>query len=407
MTPGAIFERAQRIAGVRGDAAAGSPAIRRAMVDAREMKAWVDAQLAGLIGQLSDVEAFPEAAIADAARCSLAQANKDRERSDTLAATPSMADALGDGAITAGHVDAVTRGSKKLDEERRDEFIERVEELVDVAAAATVDQFSKRLDLEIRRLQSESGEERLTRQKQRVRVSTWTDNDGMWNIRGSFDPVTGIALASKLDNAIQALFSERVPEHCPSDPVEKNKFLAAHALARLVEGSAGSGQAGRPEFVAVIDATEPVGGDADGPRVEWPIPVEVPGRVLAEMIGTGDVAGVVVRNGIVVHAPGRLDLGRATRLANRAQRRALRGLYSCCAIPGCAVRYDRCKLHHIVWWRHGGRTDLHNLLPVCAAHHAKIHHSGWAVELGPHRELTLTLPDGQVMSTGPPRRNAA
>ncbi|BAN00970.1 HNH endonuclease signature motif containing protein [Ilumatobacter coccineus] len=407
MTPGAIFERAQRIARVRGDAAAGSPAIRRAMVDAREVKAWVDAQLAGLIGQLSDVEAFPEAAIADAARCSLAQANKDRERSDTLAETPGMADALGDGAITAGHVDAVTRGSKKLDGEQREEFIERVEALVDVAAAATVDQFSKRLDLEIRRLQSESGEERLTRQKQRVRVSTWTDNDGMWNIRGCFDPVTGIALTSKLDNAIQSLFSERVPEHCPSDPVEKNKFLAAHALARLVEGSAGSGQAGRPEFVAVIDATEPVGGGADGPRVDWPIPVEVPGRVLAEMIGTDDVAGVVVRNGVVVHAPGRLDLGRATRLANRAQRRALRGLYSCCAIPGCAVRYDRCKLHHIVWWRHGGRTDLDNLLPVCAAHHAKIHHSGWVVELGPHRELTLTLPDGQVMNTGPPRRNAA
>jgi hypothetical protein len=38
------------------------------MVAAREMKAWVDAQLAGLIGQLKDVEVFPEATIADASK---------------------------------------------------------------------------------------------------------------------------------------------------------------------------------------------------------------------------------------------------------------------------------------------------------------------------------------------------
>lgn len=407
MTPGSIFERAERIASVRAGSGTDPAVIRRAMVEAREVKAWVDAQLAGLIGQLKSVESFPEAAIAETSRCSLAQANKERERSDTLAKTPDLAEALSDGAITAGHVDAVTRGAKKLDEEKRDEFIERVESLVDVAAAGTADQFSKRLDLEIRKLQSTSGDDRLTRQKKDTRVSTWTDVDGMWNIRGRFDPVTGIGLASKIDNTIQALFAEQTLEHCPSDPIEKQKFLAAHAVARLIDGNAGAGKPGRPEFVAVIDATEPVEAGVDGPRVEWPIPVEVPGHVLAEMVIDADVETVIVRNGLVVHAPGRLELGRATRLANRAQRRALRGLYSCCAIPGCTVAYDRCKLHHIIWWRHGGRTDIDNLLPVCSKHHAKIHNNDWIVALGPNRQLTLTLPDGQVMNTGPPKRSAA
>lgn len=407
MTPEVVFERAERIASVRSDSAADSPSIRQAMIDARQMKGWVDAQLAGLIGQLKAVESFPEAAIAETSRCSLGEANKDRERSDTLASTPDLAAALGDGAITAGHVDAVTRGSKKLDEEQREEFIERVESLVDVAAAGTVDQFSKRLDLEVRKLQLESGDDRLTRQRKDTRVSSWIDVEGMWNIRGRFDPVTGIGLASKIDNTIQALFAEHVPEHCPSDPIEKQKFLAAHALARLVEGNAGSSRPGRPEFVAVIDATEPLETGAGGPVVDWPIPVEVPSRVLAEMIGDDEVVGVVVRNGLVLHAPGRLDLGRATRLASRAQRRALRGLYSCCAVPGCTVGYDRCKLHHVEWWRNGGRTDLINLLPVCSKHHTKIHNNGWVVALGPNRDLTLTLPDGQVMTTGPPKRDAA
>ncbi len=141
--------------------------------------------------------------------------------------------------------------------------------------------------------------------------------------------------------------------------------------------------------------------------VDWPIPVEVPGRVLAELTGESDVVAVVVRNGVVLHAPGELNLARTTRLANRAQRRALRGLYRGCAIPGCSVSYHRCKLHHIVWWRNGGRTDLDNLLPVCSKHHGKIHHDNWVVELGPNRQLTLRLPDGSIHNTGAPSRRAA
>ena len=125
------------------------------------------------------------------------------------------------------------------------------------------------------------------------------------------------------------------------------------------------------------------------------------------MMNDGVVHTVIVRNGVVLHAPGELDLGRTTRLANRAQRRALRAMYSGCAIPGCSVRFDRCKIHHVVWWRHGGRTDLDNLLPVCTQHHTKIHDGGWEVRLGPGRELEIRFPDGTVRNTGPPRRRAA
>jgi hypothetical protein len=128
---------------------------------------------------------------------------------------------------------------------------------------------------------------------------------------------------------------------------------------------------------------------------------------LATLAGDADVHAVVVCNGVVLHAPGELNLGRTTRLANRAQRRALRGLYSTCGIPGCAVHYDRCKLHHIIWWSNGGNTDLDNLIPVCSMHHANIHNDGWTIELGPNRQLTLRLPDGTIHTTGPPHRRTA
>jgi hypothetical protein len=239
----------------------------------------------------------------------------------------------------------------------------------------------------------------------------------MWNVRGRFDPVTSLTLAARLDAAVEALFAEATPDTCPSDPVEKQKHLRALAFARLVEGTAGTGRPGRPEFVAVIDVAAGAAGECScqctgsscgaGPEVQWPIPIELPARVLADLVAEATTTTVVVRNGVVLHAPGELDLGRTTRLANRAQRRALRGLYRTCAIPGCAVGYDRCKLHHILWWRHGGRTDLDNLLPVCTHHHGKIHNDGWVVEIDPNRRLTITFPDGTIHNTGPPRRAAA
>ena len=167
----------------------------------------------------------------------------------------------------------------------------------------------------------------------------------------------------------------------------------------------GAGAPGRPEFIAVIDLDQPNG--AGGPCVDWGLPIEVPQSVLATLLGEADVHSVIVRNGIVLHAPGRLDLGRSARHANRSQRRALRGLYSTCAIAGCGTHFDRCKLHHVIFWSQGGRTDLDNLLPLCVHHHHRVHDDGWALSLGAHRELTIRFPGGTVQSTGPPSRLAA
>jgi hypothetical protein len=118
------------------------------------------------------------------------------------------------------------------------------------------------------------------------------------------------------------------------------------------------------------------------------------------------IHAVVVNNGTVLDPDGELDLDRTTRLANRAQRRALQAMYATCAVPGCRVRFEFTQPHHIKYWRDGGKTDLINLIPLCTTHHGCAH-SGWTIELGPNRELTITLPSGQTMTTGPPKRATA
>ncbi len=411
-----VIERVEGIAAVRAAPTTDAPTCKSALVAIREVRAWCDAQHAAVVGKLSTVDSFPEKAVADANRQSVGQAAKSTERSGTLGKTPNLAGALDDGAITAEHVDAVTRASKKLPHDQRNAFISRADQLSDVACAGTVNDFARRLDLEAKRLEDDDGIDRLARQRRGVRARSWVDAEGMWNLATKFDPVTGVKMAARIDATVQALFAESVPDECPDDPIEKQRFLAARAVAQLLlddafDGHQGQGapgrprtarpRAGRPEWVAVIDADAP---RQAGPVVEFAIPVEIPARVLADLAGDADIHTVVVRNGVVLHAPGELYLGRTTRLANRAQRRALRGLYTTCGIPGCTVGYDRCKLHHVIWWSNGGRTDLPNLLPVCSHHHTKIHHDGWIVELGPNRELTLRLPDGSIHTVGPPGR---
>ena len=154
----------------------------------------------------------------------------------------------------------------------------------------------------------------------------------------------------------------------------------------------------------VIDADAP---GHHGPVGEFSIPVEIPASVLATLAGTADIHTVIVQNGIVLYTPGDSNTGRNTRLANRAQRRALRALYRCWSIPGCTVSYDRCKLHHIIWWHTSRHTNLDNLIPVCSLHHTNIHNNGWIIQLGPHRELTLRLPDATTHTTAPPNRQTA
>ena len=333
------------------------------------------------------------------------------ERSDTLGRVPGFADALDAAAVTAGHVDAITSKAKPLTDSQRAEYFERVAGLVSVASSATVEEFRKRLALEARATERDDGIDRLERQRRKTGLRVWTDGEGMWRFDGRFDPLSGVELDARLEAAVQALFAEADARELSDRSGPQTATPAGLGVPPIGDSTAApvwrAGGPGRREVIIVADADQPNG--AGGPTIDWGIPVELPDRVLAEMChsDTTDVHAVIVRNGVILHAPGELDLGRTTRLANRAQRRALRALYSTCAIPGCAVRYSRCKLHHIIWWRNGGRTDLDNLLPICSHHHSKVHNDGWILELGANRELSIRFPDGTIHNTGPPNRRAA
>ena len=106
---------------------------------------------------------------------------------------------------------------------------------------------------------------------------------------------------------------------------------------------------------------------------------------------------------VVLGGDGRaLDIGRAARLATEPQRQALRAMHRTCIQPDCQVPFDECRIHHIVPWEKGGRTDLSNLAPLCESckHHHDVHEGGWTLTMTPDRIATWTRPDGTIYWTG-------
>ena len=88
-----------------------------------------------------------------------------------------------------------------------------------------------------------------------------------------------------------------------------------------------------------------------------------------------------------------VDVGRAQRTATAAQRRLLAVRDGGCRIPGCGRPPDWCEAHHIVFWEHGGPTDLDNMLLQCRAHHRLCHQGAFFIERIGDR-IIFTRPDG-------------
>ena len=85
-----------------------------------------------------------------------------------------------------------------------------------------------------------------------------------------------------------------------------------------------------------------------------------------------------------------LDLGRAKRLFDRAQRRALRKLHQRCRARGCRIKATWCEAHHLKQpWADGGQTDLADGTLLCPWHHHRAHDPRYETRVHPDGDITL------------------
>lgn len=77
------------------------------------------------------------------------------------------------------------------------------------------------------------------------------------------------------------------------------------------------------------------------------------------------------------HPAAALAVGRSTRLATAAQRRALVIRDAGCVIPGCDSPASECQTHHVTDWAIGGPTDFDNLALTCWSHPRQVDLHRW------------------------------
>ncbi len=99
-----------------------------------------------------------------------------------------------------------------------------------------------------------------------------------------------------------------------------------------------------------------------------------------ERISAGEARRLACKAGIIPMVLGGdsmpLDVGREKRLFDRYQKIAMDQTHKGCAAVNCDRPPAYCEYHHADPWRHGGRTDARNGIPLCPPHHHMADHPG-------------------------------
>jgi hypothetical protein len=237
----------------------------------------------------------------------------------------------------------------------------------------------------------------------KVRVTGWLDQDGAASVRAALDPLCAPRTMRRASRRTAGTENgaDTSADTDPSD-VRSAGQRRVDALVEVCRLASACGQlpdngGDRPQVVVTIDYASlrdqlGVGTFDDGSQLS-----PVTARRLA--CDAGIIPAVLGTAGQV------LDVGRQSRLATGALRRALVLRDRGCAFPGCDRPPRWTDAHHIVHWSNGGPTELPNLVLLCGHHHRLIHHSEWQVRINPKDGLPDFIPPAYIDSDQRPRRN--
>lgn len=319
------------------------------------------------------------------------------ERAAVLERLPQTAARLADGRLGAGHVTEAVRTvvrldrlAKEVDEAGGDGRGER-----SVLVTSAVVALDGLVAGEVDRQRAPHGERTLAQQSLRQQLSEfeWREAPALLAEReqrlragrslrlrrDSRDPdqqpllSAGLAPTtySKACNVIHSL----ARQHAADDP-RTFEQRCHDAFDQVMDMALASGQlpdlgGEQPRVLLVAHAAalhgEP---DAPAPVLDGYGPVSV--ATARQLCCDAEVTLVAMRGGAKV-----LNVGRDRRRPNRAQRRGVFTRDRGCI--GCGAALVFCEIHHVKFWRDGGRTDIDNLVAVCWDCHARIHHDNWKV----------------------------
>lgn len=197
-------------------------------------------------------------------------------------------------------------------------------------------------------------------------LAWWTCDDGrQLGLSAQLPAAEGAVVV----RAISRL-ARRVPSMPHEDPEWSIEQRRADALVALCSASIAA-DADHDRATVVVHTTfddlrTGGNGESEGGGV-------IPGVTLRRLLCSARVQTVIEdSSGTAV------GVGRTTRVVPAWLQRQIRHRDRECRFPACGARAFT-QVHHIEWWRNGGRTDLDNLVLLCSFHHRLVHEHGWTV----------------------------
>ena len=219
----------------------------------------------------------------------------------------------------------------------------------------------------------------------------------MYRLDAMLDPEGGAALKAALDALVKRLGPDdrRTPKQRRADALTE---IVHHAMD---QGTLPRRNGVRPH-ITVSTTVEALKGESGVPASELEGGMPVSSKTAQRFACSGTLTRVVKAESVVV------DVGRATRAVSPSQWRALKARYAGCGWAGCDRPIGWTSAHHVEFWADGGPTNVHNLLPLCHAHHRLVHEGGWQV-IRAGDAIKFVPPDRSLMrlARGPTVRRAA
>jgi hypothetical protein len=288
---------------------------------------------------------------------------------------PVLAEAALAGDLSVEVVGLITAGLNMIADTIASETLHELERrLVDKAKSLTVHEVRRMVARAVAQVDV-PGLEARERRNFDNRYVTWTeDHTGMVTLTGRLDVVTAAPIRTTIEQMVTAQYRARRDQ----DPTEQDQRsvgqMRADALAELCRHALGCKETKTSGIRATIvvrahlkDLIAGIGlGSIDG--INQPVSVSELRRLAGD---AGIIPEILGSDGVV------LDLGRTTRFFTEPQRLALIERDGGCA--KCHAPPEHCEAHHIVWWAHGGRTDLSNGVMLCTRCHHDVHRQGWEI----------------------------
>ena len=331
--------------------------------------------------------------LADAAGLSRRHARGQVKTARVIEAAPSVRDAVESGRVSLANAERLAEAVTKTSASAVDSDAE----LLSKAETMRPEDFTREARRWATARQVDSGESEYQRQRARRCVRVWDADDGMVELHGKFDPVTGRRIGNRLQAEARRLYEADKKSAKDADGgvhARGNKDAGISADTGRGRGHAGNNPTPRRSFdqcmADALDALTSTASSGGGkPFADITVVAHIDndtGQLVAEIAGGDPLPPAVLEEincnarlkGAIYDTKGALLWqGYSKRFVTQAQMDALIARYGGCF--HCRAHPDMCQAHHIEPVSQGGPTNIDNMVPVCWDCHQRVHHYGWQI----------------------------